>query len=64
MTLNSFLKNFTMIILKRFLNDDTKSFKRFLNDDIKKVEKGSLIMVSKQFKNFHNDDTKKFKNFP
>ena len=51
MTSNSFKKIFILMILKRSLNDDTKSLKRFLNDSTKRVLKNSLLMVLKKFQN-------------
>ena len=47
MTLDSFRKDFSMMVLRqRFLNDGTKSFKRFLTD------------FTKNFKRFLNDGNK------
>ena len=37
MTSEVFLKCFTMMVLKKLLNGDTKSLKRFPNDDVKNV---------------------------
>ena len=48
MTLDSFRKDFSMMVLRqRFLNDGTKSFKRFLTD------------FTKNLKRFLNDGNKK-----
>ena len=47
MTLDSFRKDFSMMVLRqRFLNDGTKSFKMFLTD------------FTKNFKRFLNDGNK------
>ena len=55
------------MILKRFLNDNTrKSFKRFFNDVIKNflgLKACNFIKKRLQYR-FHSDDTKKFKKVP